>query len=86
MADSQIPLDAELASVLEEIGCSDRTAVRELIVFGLYREGLVSSGKGAEVLGLARREFIQRAGARGIPYFQMTAGELRQEIDQAKKL
>jgi predicted HTH domain antitoxin len=51
-----------------------------LIVLELYREGTLSSGRGAELLGVSREEFIRHASARGIPYFQLRGDELRREI------
>jgi predicted HTH domain antitoxin len=53
-------------------------------VLELYREGLISSGKAAELMGLPRADFIKHAGRQGIPYFQLTREELRREINQAK--
>jgi predicted HTH domain antitoxin len=84
MAVVRIDLDDELVAVLEEVGRPARESVRELIVLELYREGLISSGRGAELMGVPRVDFIKRAGQQGIPYFQMTREELRREIDQAK--
>lgn len=84
MAVVRIDLDDELVAVLEEVGRPARESVRELIVLELYREGLISSGRGAELMGVPRADFIKRAGQQGIPYFQMTREELRREIDQAK--
>jgi predicted HTH domain antitoxin len=84
MAVVRIDLDDELVAVLEEVGRPARQSVRELIVLELYREGLISSGRGAELMGVLRADFIKRAGQQGIPYFQMTREELRREIHQAK--
>lgn len=84
MAVVRIDLDDELVAVLEEVGRPAQESVRELIVLELYREGLISSGRAAELLALPRDEFIKRAGRQGIPYFQLSREELRREIDQAK--
>ena len=84
MAVVRIDLDEELVAVLEEVGWPARESVRKLIVLELYREGLISSGRGAELMGVHRADFIERAGQQGIPYFQMTREELRREVDQAK--
>ena len=86
MGTIQVNLDSDLVAVLEEVGRPAKDSVRELIVLELYREGLISSGKAAELMGLPRVEFIRRAGQQGIPYFQMSREELRQEIEQAKSL
>ena len=86
MESVQIALDADLVEVLEELGRPAKDSARELIVLELYREGLVSSGKAAELMGVSRLDFIRRAGDHGLPYFRMTAEELRLEIDRAKSI
>jgi predicted HTH domain antitoxin len=55
-------------------------------VLELYRQGEISSGKAAELLGLGREQFIRQASERGIPYFQLDSEELQQELDANKKL
>ena len=82
----QIALDADLVAILEELGRPAKDSARELIVLELYREGLISSGKAAELMGLSRLDFIRRAGEQGVPYFRMSSEELRREIDQAKSI
>jgi predicted HTH domain antitoxin len=59
---------------------------RESIVLELYRQGKISSGKAAELLGMPRIAFIQHASDLGIPFFDMTEEEWRAEVDQARKL
>ena len=86
MASVQIDLDADLVAVLDEVGRPARDSVRELIVLELYREGLISSGRAAALMGLPRLDFIKRAGEHGAAYFQMSRQELRDEIEQAKSL
>jgi predicted HTH domain antitoxin len=80
----QIDLGSDLVAVLEEVGRPAKDSVRGLVVLGLYREGLISSGKAAELMGEPRVDFIRRAGDQGIPYFQMSREELRRELDDAK--
>ena len=59
---------------------------RESIILELYRQGKISSGKAAELLGMPRIAFIQHASDLGIPFFDMTEEEWRAEVDQARKL
>ena len=61
-------------------------AIKEMIVLELYRRGTISSGKAAELLGMAKIGFIRYASALGIPYFQFTEEELEAEVDQSLKL
>lgn len=81
----QIELDQDLVGILEELHRPAKQAARELIVLELYREGELSSGKAAQLLGLEREDFIRQASAKGIPYFQLQGEELRRELDASKK-
>jgi predicted HTH domain antitoxin len=82
----QVELDQDLVDLLEELHRPVKQAARELIVLELYRQGELSSGKAAQLLGLGREEFIRYASDRRIPYFQLDAEELQRELDAFKKL
>jgi len=56
-------------------------AAAELIVLELYRQHRISEGKAAELLQEDREDFIRRAAAVGIPYFDLTPDELKEEIE-----
>jgi predicted HTH domain antitoxin len=86
MGNVQIDLDPELVAVLEELHRPVTEAARELIVLELYRQGEISSGKAAQLLGIEREDFIRHASTHGIPYFQLQGEDLRREIDASKKL
>jgi predicted HTH domain antitoxin len=76
----------DLVDLLEELHRPVKQAARELIVLELYRQGELSSGRAAQLLGLEREEFIRHASKQGIPYFQLEGEELEREIDASKKL
>jgi predicted HTH domain antitoxin len=86
MAPVQIELDQDVVALLEGLRRPAKDAARELIVLELYRQGTLSSGRGAELLGLSREDFIRHASARGIPYFQLRGDELRHEIADSDSL
>ena len=86
MAPVQVELDSDVVALLEELQRPVQQAARELIVLELYREGVVSSGKAAELMGLSRDAFIRRAGTLGIPYFQIDSEELRRELGASESL
>jgi len=48
-----------------------------------YGQGLVSQGKGAEIAGLSRVEFIDALGRAGVSAIQTTVDELRSELESA---
>ena len=86
MAVVPIELDQDLVALLEELRRPVKQAARELIVLELYRQGELSSGKAAQLLGMRRDEFIRHASERGIPYLQLTAEDLRREVEDSKSL
>ena len=47
-----------------------------------YREGRVSQGKGAEIAGLSRSEFIEALSRAEVDVFQITGEELREEVER----
>ena len=55
-------------------------ALPELIVMELYRRGIISSGRGAELMHHDRLSFIQRASSLGIPAIRVSGGELDEEL------
>ena len=86
MRAARVELDQDLVELLEELQRPAKEAARELIVLELYRQGEVSSGRAAPLLGMEREEFIRYASKRGIPYFQLEGEELQRELDAIKKL
>jgi predicted HTH domain antitoxin len=81
-----IPRDSELAGLPRSFDRPLKDTARELIVLELSRQGKISSGKAAELVGMPRIAFIQHASALGIPVFDMTEEEWRAEVDQVRKL
>jgi predicted HTH domain antitoxin len=79
-------LDQDLVELLEELQRPAKKAARELIVLELYRQGEVSSGRAAQLLGMEREGFIRYASEQGIPYLQLEGDELQRELDAIKKL
>jgi predicted HTH domain antitoxin len=47
-----------------------------------YDRGLISQGKGAEVAGLTRAGFLQALSDAKVNAFQVTAKELKAEVDR----
>ena len=86
LAAVHVELDHDLVALLEDLRRPVKQAARELIVLELYREGELSSGRAAELLGMPRGDFIRHASARGIPYLQLSAEEPRREIEDSRSL
>jgi predicted HTH domain antitoxin len=85
MVSTIVDLGEDLSGFLATLGQPTGQMAREMIVFELYRRGLASSGKAAELLGISRHEFIQRASESGIPFFRFTEDEWQTEVGESKQ-
>lgn len=81
-----VELGDELAALLEQTQQPLEKAAREAVVLELYRRGIVSSGKAAELLGMQRFDFVRYADKLGIPFFRMTKEEWEAEKAAADSL
>lgn len=60
--------------------------VLELIALELFREGRISSGKGAELLKISKLEFIRLLDRYGIAYFTESPEELSSDVETLEDL
>ena len=73
-------------ALLDDLGESPEQLGQEIRVAAaihLYSRGLVSQGRGAEIAGLSRWEFIQALGRAEVPACQVTSEELTEEVERA---
>ena len=70
----------DLLGALDVSPANVETRLRELIALGLFREGRISSGKGAELLVVSKMDFIRLLSRNGISYFTETPDELQSDI------
>jgi predicted HTH domain antitoxin len=71
--------------VVLPFGDSEEEFARELRLAAAihwYDRGLISQGKGAEIAGLSRAEFIDELGKANVSAIQTTVEELRTEWEQ----
>ena len=74
-----INLEDDVAAMLQRIHEPIEGAVREMVALELYRRGVLSSGKAAQLLGTDRIDFIKYASRLGIPSIDMTPEEWEAE-------
>lgn len=82
----QIEAPDELIAHLRGIHNSLDQAAQELMVMELYRRGLISSGKAAELLHMERVAFVQHASRLGLAFFEMNEDEWVAERNAANLL
>lgn len=59
---------------------------KEEVVLRLFKEGKISSGFGAELLGIAKRDFLAFLHKKGIPFFNYSKEELDKELEAVAEL
>ena len=55
--------------------------LKEFFAAKLYKEGLISSGTGARMLGIERRDFILLLAKYNVDYVNYSVEELKEEIE-----
>jgi predicted HTH domain antitoxin len=60
--------------------------ISEWLVFSLFSDGKISSGKAGKLLGITRVEFIQLLKTRGIAFINYSEDEIKEELEAVKKL
>ena len=82
-------LNVRVPSNLLDLGLSQEEIQRrisEWLVFSLFSEEKISSGKAGKLLGLTRFEFIELLKSRGIAFINYSEDELKEEFESVKKL
>ena len=86
---SQITVQVQVSDAFRELGYSDeelRQEVPVLLVLKRFRQGLISSGKAARILGWSRRDFLDLLSREGIPLYDPAEEELAEEWKTAQRL
>ncbi|MDA1274825.1 MAG: UPF0175 family protein [Verrucomicrobia bacterium] len=86
---STFTVEVELPEALAALGFGPEEVRREvplLLVLKRFREGAISSGKAAEVLGMSRRDFLDLLARERIPWYEPSDDELAEEFRTVQRL
>ncbi len=86
---AETTFSVHVPSNLLDLGLSQEDIQRrisEWLVFSLFSDGKISSGRAGKLLGLSRLEFIQLLQTRGIAFINYTDNEIKEEFEAVKKL
>jgi len=81
-----LDLPRDLLGALEVPQTEIEARLRKLIALELFREGRISSGKGAELLGISKLAFIQLLSQHQIETFTETLDELESDLETLDRL
>lgn len=56
-----------------------------IVAARLFDEGKLTSGQAAALVGISRREFIEKVGTYGVSVFQQTPNELLKDVENARR-
>ena len=79
-----VPRDVFGAMDVPEVEIGQR--LQELVALELVREGRISTGKGAEMLGISKWAFVQRMARHGIEYFSESPEEMSEQLGALQRL
>ncbi len=89
MATTETTFSVQIPSDLLKLGINQneiQNRVSEWLIFSLFSEGKISSGKAGKLLGISRLDFIQLLKTRGIAFINYSEDEIKEEFEAAKKL
>jgi len=81
-----LDLPRDLLGALDVPQTEIEVRLRELTALELFREGRISSGKGAELLGISKLAFIQLLSQHQIETFTETLDELESDLETLDRL
>ena len=86
---AETTFSVQIPSNLLELGISQdevQRRISEWLVFSLFSEGKISSGKAGKLLGITRLEFIQLLKTRGIAFINYSEDEIQEELGAVNAL
>lgn len=78
-----VPLPREIVTICKVSEEEVVPLIRKMVAIEMFREGMVSIGKAAEIAGVSRHKIMDLLAERKIP-LHYTAKELREDIKTAK--
>jgi predicted HTH domain antitoxin len=85
---TKIHLEMELPEGLVDTALEEelRKSFREETALRLFREGKISSGFAAHLIGIPRVQFLHLLRQRGIPFIQYTAEDYHEDLKAIEQL
>ena len=79
----EVELPRDLLAALNIPASEAGHRAKEWVAIELFREGEISAGKAAEILGMTKMQFIALLDKRGVSYLDLDPGELASDFASA---
>jgi predicted HTH domain antitoxin len=86
---STFSVELRIPEALRELGYSAEEICREvptLLVLKRFRDGVISSGRAAQILGLSRRDFLDLLAKERVPFYDPSDSDLAAEFETIRRL
>ena len=86
---AETTFSVEIPNYLLKLGISKdeiQNRISEWLIFSLFSDGKISSGKAGKLLGISRLDFIKLLKTRGIAFINYSEDEIAEELEAVKKL
>ncbi|MCW5881292.1 MAG: UPF0175 family protein [Anaerolineae bacterium] len=79
----EVELPRDMLVALNITASEASQVAKELVVLELFREGEISGGKAAEILGLTKFQFMSLLATRDISYLDLDGRSLQDDVQTA---
>lgn len=79
----EVELPRDMLVALNITASEASQVAKELVVLDLFREGEISGGKAAEILGLTKFQFMSLLATRDISYLDLDGRSLQDDVQTA---
>lgn len=86
MAVISMEIPDEMATFAVPAGREEQLQRNAMILYPYIRNGSISHGRAAEILGIFKMDLITLYGSMGLPYIEMTDEELEDELKMVQCL
>lgn len=64
----------------------DQLKINAMILYPYIKQGTISHGRAAEILGIFKMDLIALYGKMGLPYIEMSEEEIQEELEMVEQL
>lgn len=86
MAVVSMEMPDEMVVFAKPVTKDEQLKVNAMILYPYIRQGTISHGKAAEILGIFKMDLITLYGKMGLPYIEMSDDEIEEELETIRYL
>ncbi len=80
MAVVSMEVPDEMIRFVKPVNQNEQLKINAMILYPYIRQGTISHGRAAEILGIFKMDLITLYGKMGLPYIEMSDDEIEEEL------